>query len=75
MKLPLAQPGGSSITRPCWLLQWGGVDENAVLNVLFAAVVESVEETVLNSLRCAETMTGRDGNTAYALPLSRIVGR
>ncbi|HKV85326.1 MAG TPA: P1 family peptidase [Ktedonobacterales bacterium] len=35
---------------------------------LFLAVVESVEEAILNSLVAAETMVGRDGHVAHALP-------
>lgn len=38
------------------------------LSTLFAAVVEAVEEAVLNSLVAAETMVGRDDHVAYALP-------
>jgi D-aminopeptidase len=34
---------------------------------LFDAVVEATEEAILNALLTAETMTGRDGNTVYAL--------
>jgi len=34
---------------------------------LFAAMVEAIEESVINSLLAAETMTGRDGNTRTAL--------
>ncbi len=34
---------------------------------LYDAVIESTEEAILNALLAAETMTGRDGNTAYAL--------
>jgi D-aminopeptidase len=49
------------------------VDEAPVLNVLFRAVIESVEEAVLNSLTCAETMVGRDGHVAYALPVDRVL--
>lgn len=37
-------------------------------NALFAGVVEAVEEAILNSLVAAETMTGRDDHTVYALP-------
>jgi D-aminopeptidase len=44
-----------------------------VLNRLFQAVVESVEEAVVNSLFCAETVVGRDGHTAYALPTAEAV--
>jgi D-aminopeptidase len=32
----------------------------------------TVEEAVLNSLCCATTVTGRDGNTAHALPLDAV---
>jgi D-aminopeptidase len=34
----------------------------------YAAVIDATEEAILNALLAAETMTGRDGNTAYALP-------
>jgi D-aminopeptidase len=30
--------------------------------------VDAVEESILNALLAAETMTGRDGRTAHALP-------
>jgi D-aminopeptidase len=39
------------------------------LNHLFAAVVESTEEAVVNSLTTAATTTGVRGNTVEALPL------
>jgi len=48
-------------------------DEEQVLGWLFRAVVESVEEAVLNSLFRAETMVGRDGHTAYGLPIQQVV--
>ena len=47
-------------------------DEGKIMRWLFPAVVESVEEAVLNSLFKAETMVGRDGNVRYALPLNEI---
>lgn len=34
---------------------------------LYAAVIEATEEAILNAMLQAETMTGRDGHTAYAL--------
>jgi D-aminopeptidase len=34
--------------------------------------VEATEEAVLNALCKAETMTGIDGNTVYALPYDRL---
>ena len=42
------------------------------IDALFQAVVEAVEEAVLNSLFRAETVTGRDGNTSSGLPLARV---
>ncbi len=44
------------------------IDEAKVIDGLFRAVVESVEEAIINSLFCAETMLGRDGHVAVALP-------
>jgi D-aminopeptidase len=41
---------------------------NAELNPLFYASIEATEEAILNALLAAETMTGRDGATAHALP-------
>ncbi|MFN2244838.1 MAG: P1 family peptidase [Anaerolineae bacterium] len=49
--------------------------EGLAMTWLFPAVVECVEEAVLNSLFRAETMTGRDGHTIHALPVERIVER
>jgi D-aminopeptidase len=31
-----------------------------------------VEESILNALTAAETMTGQQGRTAYALPLDEL---
>jgi D-aminopeptidase len=42
-------------------------------NELFDAVVEATEEAILNALLAAETMTGRDGNTVYALEPELLV--
>jgi D-aminopeptidase len=55
------------------VMQPGVVDEGKAMFWLFPAVVESVEEAVLNSLFCAETMTGRDGHTIHALPVEQVV--
>jgi D-aminopeptidase len=38
------------------------------LNELFEAVIDATEEAIVNALLAAETMTGRDGNTVFALP-------
>ncbi|HEU4400708.1 MAG TPA: P1 family peptidase [Candidatus Polarisedimenticolia bacterium] len=43
------------------------------LNPIFQAAEEATEEAILNSLTMATTTVGRDGNTAYALPLDRLV--
>ena len=48
-------------------------DEAKAMYWLFPAVVESVEEAVLNSLFRAETVVGRDGHTRHALPLDEVV--
>jgi D-aminopeptidase len=47
-------------------------DERRVMEWLFPAVVESVEEAVLNSLFRAETVVGRDGHTRYGLPVEKV---
>ncbi len=40
---------------------------------LFDAVVEATEEAIVNAILGAQTMTGRDGVTAHALPGERLV--
>jgi D-aminopeptidase len=45
------------------------VDE---INPIFRAVVESTEEAVVNAMMKADTMTGINGNTVYALPYGRL---
>jgi D-aminopeptidase len=45
-----------------------------VLTPIFEAVVESVEEAVLNALCVATTLAGIRKQTAYALPIERLVG-
>ena len=42
------------------------------LNPFFEAVAEVVEESILNALTAAETMTGFNGHTAHALPLDEL---
>jgi D-aminopeptidase len=43
-----------------------------VLNRLFQGVVEATEESVLNALAKAETMTGVNGNRVHAIPYDRL---
>ena len=46
---------------------------NVQLSALFPAVAEATEEAIVNALLGAESMTGRDGNEARAIPLDRLV--
>ncbi len=45
---------------------------DAQIDPLFEATVEATEEAIVNALLAAETMTGRDGVTAHALPHDRL---
>jgi D-aminopeptidase len=38
------------------------------IDPIYEAVVDAVEEAILNAMLAAETMTGRNGNTVHALP-------
>jgi D-aminopeptidase len=48
------------------------VPDNAITS-LFWAAIEATEEAILNALMTAETMVGRDGNTAHALDHALLV--
>ena len=48
-------------------------DEVRVIDGLFRAAVESVEEAIINSLCMAHTLTGRDGHVRYALPIAELL--
>jgi D-aminopeptidase len=43
------------------------------IDPLYEAVIDAVEESIVNALLAAETMTGRSGNTVYALPADRLL--
>ena len=45
---------------------------NDQINPLFYATVQATEEAIVNAMVAAETMTGVDGNRAYALPHERL---
>jgi D-aminopeptidase len=63
-----ANPGAFSrmkVTKPSML-------PNDEVTPLFEAVVDATEEAILNALVAAETMTGINGNRAYALPHDRL---
>ena len=46
---------------------------NGDLDPLFLATVEATEEAVIDSMLCASTMVGRDGNTAVALDADELM--
>ena len=46
---------------------------NREITSLFWGVIEATEEAILNALVAAETIVGRDGITAHALPHDRLV--
>jgi D-aminopeptidase len=46
---------------------------NDQMTELFEAAVDATAESVCNALTAATTTEGRDGNTAYALPIDRLV--
>jgi D-aminopeptidase len=50
-----------------------GMLSNDSITPLFYAVIEATEEAILNAMLAAETMIGRDGNTAHRLPADRLV--
>ena len=45
---------------------------NDHINPLFAATVQATEEAIINAMVAAETMTGVNGNTVYAIPHDRL---
>ncbi len=45
---------------------------NEWLNPLFEAVVQATDEAVIDAMAANQTMVGRDGNTAHALPHDRL---
>jgi D-aminopeptidase len=45
---------------------------NDRMDPLLAATVDATEEAIVNAMIAAETMTGADGNTVFALPHDRL---
>lgn len=45
---------------------------DGAITPLFEGAVDATEEAIVNALVAAQTMTGRDGITAYALPHDRL---
>jgi D-aminopeptidase len=46
---------------------------DGAIDPLFDATIEATEEAIVNALVAAQTMVGRDGITAHALPHDRLV--
>ena len=46
---------------------------DAAIDPLFDATIEATEEAIVNALVAAQTMVGRDGITAHAIPHDRLV--
>jgi len=46
---------------------------NDQINPLFEGTVQAVEEAIINAMIAAETMTGVNGNTTYALPHDKVM--
>ncbi len=42
------------------------------MSPLFEATLDAVEEAITNAMVAAETLTGVNGNTVYALPHDRL---
>ena len=49
------------------------VMDRAFTNPVFWAAIEATEEAIVNALLASHTMTGRDGDTVYALPHDRLM--
>jgi D-aminopeptidase len=45
---------------------------NDRINPIFLATVQATEEAIINAMIAAETMTGINGNTVYAIPHDRL---
>lgn len=46
---------------------------NDLINPLFEATVQAVEESIINAMTAAETMEGINGNKSYALPHQAVI--
>jgi L-aminopeptidase/D-esterase-like protein len=46
---------------------------NDLMNPLFEATVQAVEEAIINAMVAAETMEGINGNKAHALPHKLVI--
>jgi D-aminopeptidase len=48
-------------------------EDGPAIDEVFAAGVEAIEEAVLNALFVAPTVTGRDGNVGYGVPVADVL--
>jgi D-aminopeptidase len=62
----------TAVPEDALILQREQIDDR-VIDPFFQAVVEATSEAIGNALTAAETMTGRDGNIAHALPHDRLI--
>jgi L-aminopeptidase/D-esterase-like protein len=63
-----ANPGASRATG----VRQVNMLPNESMNPLFTATVQATEESIINALVAAQTMTGRDGHAVTALPHDRL---
>jgi L-aminopeptidase/D-esterase-like protein len=70
-RIPLASDDGTLGVRA--VLDGPAHPSPDVLNPLFQATIEAVEESVANALFTATTTHGRDGNVLHALPIDRTL--
>jgi D-aminopeptidase len=63
-----ANPGAGKETNVATLKMLA----NDRINPVFAATVQATEEAIINAMIAAETMTGVNGNTVYAIPHERL---
>ena len=68
----IAYPRRTRITRSSSTYDVRTVGD-IVIDALFDATIEATEEAIINALVAAETMVGRDGITAHALPHDRLL--
>ena len=64
---------GGGMQGPMTITQTAVANEAVVIEGLFRAAVESVEEAIVNSLCMAQTVIGRDGHVRYALPIAELL--
>jgi L-aminopeptidase/D-esterase-like protein len=64
-----ANPGASNPDSAVSVRMW----PNDRINGLFEATIDATEESIVNAMVAAETMTGADGYRVYALPTDQVV--